>query len=122
MEPQVGEQKRNQSQGRESAEGPRRLSTVAVQAKEPELGMRTEGLSQMTGNLRTLSSCSEKADRDGLDKQPRNGLLPAAGLLNVLEGLLGPDFCQGLRWDWTMPTTMFNTQFNILCAPRNFHS
>lgn len=84
--------------------------------------MRTEGLSQVTGNLRTLSSCSEQTDRDGLDKQPKNWLLPMAGLLNIPEGSLGPDSCQGLRQDRTMPTTMLNTQFNIPCAPRNFYS
>lgn len=120
--PQGGEQTLNQSQGRESAEGqsPSCLSTGAVGAKGPEVGTRTEGPSHTTGHLGTISSCSEKADEGGLDKQPGDGLLPR-GPLHIPGGLLDSDSCQGLRLEWTMSITVFNAQLNSLCASRNNH-
>lgn len=113
--PQVGEQTLNQSQGKESTEGqsPSHLSTGAVGAKGPEVGTRTEGPSHVTGNLGTTSSCSEKADEGGLEEQPGDGTLHFPG------GLLGSDSCQGLRLERTMSITVFNAQFNSLCALRN---
>lgn len=90
-------------------------------AKGPEVGTRTEGPSHATGNLGTTSSCSEKADEGGLDKQLGDGLLPREGPLHFPGGLLGSDSCQGLRFEWTMSITVFNAQFNRLCASRNIH-
>lgn len=117
--PQVEEQKGNPSQGRESTEGPGRLSTVTVRAKGPEVGM--------TGALSDRDPKSYKqllrAGRQRWARQTAEGWAPAqAGLLPIPEGLLGPDSCPGLRLEWTVSTTLFNTQFSNPCAQRNMPS
>lgn len=56
------------------------MSTEVVQAKGPAVGLRNEGLSRAIRNLRAISSYSEQTDKSGPDRQPRNGLLPRAGL------------------------------------------
>lgn len=104
--------------------------------------VRAEGEREHWGSKMFVHhGCLSKGAWGGYDRDPKNykqllragrqgwarhtaeeGAPAQAGLLPIPEGLLGPDSCQGLRLEWMMSTTLFNTQFSNLCAQRNMPS
>lgn len=89
---------------RESTEGPRRLSTMAVQAKGLEVGM--------TGTLsdrdpKNYKNCSEQAGKGGLDKQPRNGRLPGRGFCPFQKEYWVQVPVRGSGWNGPCPPLCF---------------
>lgn len=88
-----------------------------------QCGWELRDQTKWQGNLRAISRAgSEQADEDGLDKEPRDGLLPRAGLLHIPGGLLGPDSCKGSGWHGQGPSLCLIFDSTISCAPRTSQS